>query len=230
MREDNREEFHVPTVPIMMRGNWDDLKGHACIYARCGDFEKSHRKGILYRATFEPRAVFTRFALDFITEPETRQIRTTEDLRGTHDLFYAGRFETEEECDDNLEIAFESYKQELQYQLEERIAASIQSPANYANTPATIIKDAIMLNFVTPLIAATRENKPGYSRQIQTALRAFAKGYPHMQDIGELCAAIILGHTELAGSYLNKIISLKNEEYGITAIAHKKILDLKKAS
>jgi hypothetical protein len=226
----SREEFVVYEIPITMRGDWEDLQGHACIYVRCGNFEKSHRKGIVYRATFAPRAIFTRFALDVVTEPETRPIRTLDDLKGTHDLYYAGRFQTEEECDDQLEVAFENYRQELQYQIEERIATAIQDPANYANTPAELIKDAIMLNFVTPLIAATRENKPGYSKQIQTAFRAFSKGYPHRQDIGELCAAITLGHAELAGSYLNKIISLKNEEYGTTAVAHKKILELRKAS
>ncbi len=226
----SREEFIVYETPILMRGDWEDLQGHACIYVRCGNFEKSHRKGIVYRAAFAPKAIFTRFALDVVTEPETRPIRTLEDLKGAHDLYYAGRFQTEEECDDHLDNAFENYRQELQYQIEERIAKAMQETPNYANISADLIKEAIMLNFVTPLVAASRENKPGYARQIQLAFRAFAKGYPHKQDVGELCTAIILGNTELAGSYLNKIVSLKNEEYGITAVAHKKILELKKAS
>lgn len=226
----SREEFIVYETPILMRGDWEDLQGHACIYARCGEFEKSHRKGIFYRATFSPRAIFTKFALDFLVEPETRPIRTSDDFKGSHDLYYAGRFQTEEECEDHVGNAFENYRQELQYQIEERIAIAIQDPANYANTLSDTMKDAIMLNFVTPLVAASRENKPGYARQIQLAFRAFAKGYPHKQDIGELCTAIILGNTELVGSYLNKIISLKKEEYRVTAEAHKKILELKKAS
>lgn len=213
----------------ILNGSIHELRGSALIFSTKGE-KNWKRSAVATRISpnFPLSTIVTNAALEMWNKnpsPTMQDFRLDSELDllkmvgSDEDLVYAGDTFDEHLSRECVKRATKDYIQCLEMQVIDSIG--LGKYMSFENIPPRIFSGVALYNFILPVKEALKVKDEKKLKRIRRDFYSLMEGYPHPTQIREMYMALKQGNEDLALNIMYQMMTIKSEEYEMTALLKK---------
>jgi|GEM_PF-3852347 len=213
----------------ILNGSILELRGGALIFSTKGE-KNWKRSAVATRISpnFPLSTIVTKAALEMWNKspsPTMQDFRLDSELDllkmvgSDEDLVYAGDTFDESLSRECVKRATKDYVQCLEMQVIDTIG--LGGYISFENLPPKNFTGVVLYNFILPVKDALKAKNEKKLRKIRRDFYSLMDGYPHPNQIREMYTALKKGKEDLALNIMYQMMTIKSEEYEMTALLKK---------